>query len=267
MVDEQEWVADKQNVVEVDYWTSRWDEKEIIRYRRPPLWHDLVKRYLPKRKDWTLFEIGCVPGGLLVYFNKEFGYRPAGIDYCPRLDMVRATLEMNGCDAAEDLFQGDLFEFTPPRQYDVVFSAGFVEHFEDYMPALRKHVECVRPGGLLLITVPNYTHIQYAIRKVFDGPNLAKHRFEIMKPKVLRRAVEECAMEVLHCANAATFDYWVVLRGTGLKRTLTWFCEGVAGKIADALRATGLGQIPSRWFSPFTVCISRKPESAAEPVW
>ncbi len=260
MVEQEESVADGQHVVEVDYWAARWDEKELVRFHRPPPWHDVVKRFLPQRKDWTLFEIGCVPGGMLVYFNKEFGYQPAGIDYCPRLDMVRATLEINGCDEAKDLFEGDLFTFTPPRGYDVVFSAGFVEHFEDYMPAFHKHAECIRPGGLLVLNVPNYTHVQYWIRKVFDSENLAKHRFEIMKPSVMRKAVEDCGLEVLYCGNAATFDYWVVQRGTGFKRKLTWFCEGVAGKITAFLEWAGLENIPTRWFSPYTVCVARKPQ-------
>lgn len=246
-------------VVEVGYWDQRWSGREPLKYSAPPPWHTTVARFLPRRTDWTLLEIGCIPGGMLVYFHKEFGYLPAGLDYVDQLDQVRATLAANDCPEAE-LFRADLFTFEPPRQFDVVFSNGFVEHFEDYMPAIRKHDEALKPGGYLVITVPNYTHLQYYLHAVFDGPNLRNHRFEIMKPRVLRQAVESCGLEVLYCRPVTTFDFWVVHRGGGLRRFLARACEGAADRVQRGLQLLHLNDLPNVWLSPNVLCVARKPD-------
>ncbi len=51
-----------------------------------------------------------------------------------------------------DVFDRGLIE----RQFDVVVSFGFIEHFDDPEPAIRRHVELCKPGGVVFITVPNY---------------------------------------------------------------------------------------------------------------
>jgi len=246
-----------------NYWSTRWNVLKPRLYSGPPTWHRIVAQHLPRRTDWTLFEIGCVPGGMLVYFNKEFGYRPAGIDYVAQLDLVEATLQLNGIPAVE-LHQADLFTFTPPHRYDVVFSAGFLEHFDDYMPAVRKHVEMVKPGGYLVVNVPNYTHAQYYLHSLFDAENLRKHRFEIMKPEILREAIRSCGMEVIMCSPTVTFDFWIVNRGHGIRRFFSRLVEGFAGRVTAVLDRLGLNNYSNRWFSPHILCIARKPDSGEE---
>ncbi len=249
-----------QDVAGKQHWEQFWDAKPPQTYRGPPLWHPLVSRYLPKREDASLFEIGCVPGMFLVYFYKEFGYIPSGLDYLPRLDVVRNNLRHN--DVPEgDFYEADLFQFEPPKLYDVVCSHGFIEHFEDYPRVIAKHVDFVAPGGYLILAVPNYTHLQYLIRFPFDAKNLAKHRFEVMNPRVIRDCLTPLGMKIDYCGYAATFDYWIVRRGSGLRRRLAWFFEGVGGRIERMLTKTGLGQIPNRLLSPYTVCIARRPAS------
>lgn len=247
-------------VVAEEFWDSCWGKQRPRAYKGPPVWHRRVARHLPRRDDWTVFEVGCVPGGFLVYFHKEFGYQLAGLDYVPQLELVQATLAMNGCPPAA-LVQADFFSYTPEHTYDVVYSGGFIEHFEDYMPAVRNHVKLVRPGGYLLLSVPNFRGAQYLLRSVFDREDLAKHRFEIMKPAVLARAVRSCGMDVLECRPAGTFGFWVFEQGEGVRRILARSYEISLRWVARALDAVGLGDVPSTLFSPQVICIARKPDN------
>lgn len=73
----------------------------------------------------------------MIYLNKEYGYRVSGIDYSKHMDYVRKNLRNNGIDDAE-LFNADLFQFNPDKKYNVVFSSGFVEHFDDYVSVVGK---------------------------------------------------------------------------------------------------------------------------------
>ena len=252
--------ARSRDVAGKDYWRALRSGSAAQTYKTRPLWHAAVAPYLPRRSDWTVFEVGCVPGGLLAYFHKEFGYNVAGLDYTPHLDLVRATLVLNDVPAAE-LFEADFLQFTSARQYDVVFSHGFIEHFEHYVEVIKKHVALVRPGGYLVLIVPNYTHVQYLLHKVFDAENLTRHRFEVMRPRALLAGVAQCGMVVDYCGYVGTFDYWVVRRGTGLRRWCVRCAEHIAEDVRRGLTCLGLGDIRNRFLSPFVVCIAHLPPS------
>ena len=45
-----------------------------------------------------------------------------------------------------------------PEYFDVVFSAGVVEHFTDPTEVIRIHLELMKNGGFLIIMMPNYAN-------------------------------------------------------------------------------------------------------------
>src|ERR1051325_6561309 len=144
-----------------EFWNSTWETLPPLHRYEGPVFeqHPVLARYLSGTHSAgaSAIEIGCVPGNYMVYLNKEFGYRVDGIDYSEKLDHVRANLEYNGIHNSR-LFAGDFFDFVPPERYDLVFSGGFVEHFDDHELVVRKHAELAKPGGLVVIFVPNLTH-------------------------------------------------------------------------------------------------------------
>jgi cyclopropane fatty-acyl-phospholipid synthase-like methyltransferase len=207
-----------------------------------------LKSYLSQGNPGEAIEVGCVPGNYMIYLAKEFGYRVAGIDYADDLSYVRANLEFNDVDNAE-LFHADLFEFRAPRMFDLVFSVGFVEHFDDYEAVVRKHVELAKPGGLVVIIVPNLTHLHRLLCGYFQPKVLAVHRFPLMHSSVLQRTLEGAGLRVIHCKYHKTF------RPTyRLPQTIDFFSRATQ-KILGLL---GLDNIGNRFASPYLISVSRK---------
>jgi SAM-dependent methyltransferase len=232
------------------YWNNTWDALGAFEKYAGPIHeqHPVLKRYL-QGATGDAIEIGCVPGNFLVYLNKEYGYTASGIDYSEYLDYTRENLRFNGIEA-KDLFQADLFNFSSPRLYDLVFSSGFVEHFEDHDLVIRKHAELAKPGGLVVIMVPNLRHLHYVLCRAFQPKVLAVHRFTLMKQARLRRSLERCGLDVMFCGYQKTF------RPTYKLPKAADFSSRAVQKL---LRVTHLDNVGNPIASPYLISVSRKP--------
>jgi SAM-dependent methyltransferase len=137
-------------------------------------------RSLLKGATGEVLEIGCAPGRWLAFFAREFGLGVAGIELTP--DGVAATrrnLELLGV-AHADIREADFLSATPSPTYDVVVSLGFVEHFTDVDAVIARHAGWLRPGGKLIIGVPNFRGVHGLLQKGLDPEILAHHNLDIM---------------------------------------------------------------------------------------
>jgi len=232
-----------------NYWNAIWQKLPSVTLYDGPTYeyHSVLSDFLANRGGDAI-EIGCATGNYMIYLNKEFGYSVDGIDYSNNMEYVRANLSHNSISGA-NLFKQDFFEFPPPQKYDLVFSAGFVEHFDDYELVVRKHAEWAKPGGLVVIIVPNLTHIHKFLCGWFAPEILRVHRFPLMYRHVLRQVLEKAGLRVLHC------DYQKTFRPTYQLPAIMDFFARSAGKL---LRISGLADIGNRFGSPYLISVSRK---------
>jgi SAM-dependent methyltransferase len=230
------------------FWNSTWNNLPQFQKYEGPVFeqHPVLRRFL--RGGGEAIEVGCVPGNWLVYLNREYGYRVSGIDYSERIEYTRANLRFNGIEPV-DLIHGDLFSFRPEKLYDLVFSSGFVEHFEDHELVVRRHIELTRPGGLIVIMVPNLRNLHWVLCRMFQPSLLAVHRFPLMRREVLRGVLQKNGAEVLHCEYTKTFR-----PPYGLPASVD-FCSRAVQKM---LRLAGLDEIPNSIASPYLISVSRK---------
>jgi SAM-dependent methyltransferase len=237
------------------FWDSAWSQlPPILPYQGPVFEHHAVlKNFLPETSGRDAIEVGCVPGNFMVYLNKEFGYRVSGIDYSEQLPYVRENLRFNGIPDA-NLFQGDFFKFVPPQHYDLVFSSGFVEHFDDYELVVRKHEELATSGGLVVIIVPNLTHLHKVLCGYFAPDILAVHRFPLMHAKILRKTLENAGLEVMHCEYHRTFRHTYRLPPS---------VDLCSRAVQKGLRLLHVDNIGNRFGSPYLISVSRKRTSPA----
>lgn len=143
----------------------------------------LLRRHV--RPGTRFVEIGCAPGKMLAWVAVTLGARVTGIDYSPRgIDIARELFRRLGIQG--DLRCEDIFETTlEAGSFDIAYSAGLIEHFDDPQELVRRHLVLVRPGGLVLITIPNYRGLYGALQSWFDQPNLMLHNLAIMDTEAL----------------------------------------------------------------------------------
>ena len=134
-----------------------------------------------------VLEIGCAPGKHLAYLALKQRARVSGLDYSePGIASCRelfAAMNLDGEFRCENVFATAY----PEGSFDVVYSLGVIEHFDDPGPLIEKHLLLAKVGGLVLIVVPNYAGLYGRLQRHFDPENLDIHNLDVMTPEKLRR--------------------------------------------------------------------------------
>ncbi|MFH1936908.1 MAG: class I SAM-dependent methyltransferase, partial [Bacteroidota bacterium] len=79
------------------------------------------------------------------------------------------------------IFERDLFgDVSDLPTFDVVFSLGFIEHFDDPLPTIEKHLALVKPGGILLLGVPNLDGIYKKVLRITAPSFEESHNLNVM---------------------------------------------------------------------------------------
>jgi SAM-dependent methyltransferase len=140
-----------------DYFTANADAEGVI--------HDFFKEKKTRQKD-MLYEVEEIlkrPGGRVL----DIGCGPGFM-----LEMLPGSWEKHGSEFApywvehcrkaglEHVRQGDLMNLSfEPEFYDVVSARYILEHVKDPMRFLVKARQILKPGGTLLVSVPNWASL------------------------------------------------------------------------------------------------------------
>jgi cyclopropane fatty-acyl-phospholipid synthase-like methyltransferase len=232
------------------YWNLIWKELPPVESYEGPVQeqHPVLSKFLLNAGGGDAIEIGCGTGNFMIYINKEFGYRVDGLDYSDNMDYVQANLSYNGIQDSK-LFSGDFLEFEPAKKYDLVLSGGVAEHFDDHDLVVKKHAEWAKSGGLVVIIVPNLTHVHRLLCGWFAPEVLRIHRFPLMRSEVMRQTLEKAGLQVLHCEYHKTFRCTYELPG---------IVDFSVRALRKLLRIFGLDDIGNRFSSPYLISVSRK---------
>lgn len=256
------------------YWDRNWaahPEHELSDPSRPGLLNYVPRRFsklfqsvfdgegLNGRKV-ALLEVGCAQSIWLPYFRRELGCEITGIDYsdagCRSARDLLAAAGVDGTVICTDLY-------APPEhlleRFDVVFSNGLVEHFDDTAVCIRALARFLKPGGVMMTSIPNMSGGLGWLQK-----HLNRAVFDVHVPldaSALCRAHEESGLRVQHCeyflfANSGILnvgDRGGVARGALSKIFLAatlaaWVVDGETGRLPV-----------NRLTSPYVFCVARKP--------
>ncbi len=178
----------------------------------------------------SVLEIGCGGGGTLAWL-KEAGYATwiAGIELCPRAAAVAAP-------RLDKLLEGDVdsqLAYFSPNSLDLILCLDVLEHLTDPWRTLHQLQSLLRPGGQLIVSLPNIRHYSVVL------PLLLRGRWQytdagIMDRTHLRFFTRSAAHEMLHHAGLnitderptyawGTWDRWKDFATAGLLRELLAF--------------------------------------------
>jgi SAM-dependent methyltransferase len=112
-----------------------------------------LARYFPRARN--LLEIGCGTGFVLAGLRRAF----------PRLDLSGGEISTAGLDYVAGrvpgarLYQMDARRLPFEREFDVVGAFDVLEHIDDDQAALVQIRQATRPGGGIMLTVPQHPRL------------------------------------------------------------------------------------------------------------
>lgn len=228
-----------------------WDEKQADLHR----WQ-ICDKYLSRNDNWKVLEIGCAPGSFLVSYNKRYGYNPWGIDYSSEgVTRTQRTFKSSGLNP-DQIEVADFFSDEVSSKYansfDIVTSHGFIEHFDNVADVINRHIQLLKKGGLLVITIPNLRGFNYLRARMSSPEKLAMHNLSIMKKTSFSKIFEnhESQMETLFS------DYIGTLTVRHLFPRWMPDMEGIVDKMIWLILKEKA--LTSAFFSPHLMYIGRK---------
>jgi len=94
--------------------------------------------------------------GLFLKFFKAKGYKVAGFEL--EIQNVQ-NMKRDPVLTHENITQGDITKLTGKQEYDVVMASDVIEHIKDDVLAIKNLWSFVKPGGMMLITVPAHSYL------------------------------------------------------------------------------------------------------------
>lgn len=170
-------------MTKLEHWESAWTDRPRMSF---PSGLDmgtrnvlrLLRKYL--RPKMRYIEIGCAPGKILSWVGRELQTPVNGIDYSPTGSETARWL-CNGLKVEADIRCEDAMESSfEDNAFDLVFSCGLIEHFEDPSPMVAAHIRLLAPGGTALIAIPNYSGLYLKLQGWCYPANLTIHNLNIM---------------------------------------------------------------------------------------
>jgi 2-polyprenyl-3-methyl-5-hydroxy-6-metoxy-1,4-benzoquinol methylase len=158
--------------------------------------HAEILAMMAKLPPSRVLDLGC-SGGLLAERARAIGHTVVGVDFY-EIPGVR--------DRVDEFYQADLSDGIPPEVgdgFDVIIAGDVIEHLAKPGKALAEMRQALRPGGQIMLSVPNFGHwyprgrttlgvFGYDRRGILDETHL---RF--FTRATLRRLVRNCGFDIL----------------------------------------------------------------------
>jgi 2-polyprenyl-3-methyl-5-hydroxy-6-metoxy-1,4-benzoquinol methylase len=153
-----------------------------------------------------VLEIGAAPGKWLAYLSEIGDFKPSGLDYSSAgIEAMKKNFKLLNI-TPEDFYVGDFFEIFPKEKYDVVMSFGFIEHFENPHQVIDRHLQWLKPGGVLVLGVPNFNSIHGVLQYFLKKSILRVHNLKIMNLKFFKELQKRFPVKTVSVEYLGSFE-------------------------------------------------------------
>ncbi len=207
-----------------EYWTNFWKVSELpepFRINRNDintypnkvldnLFKEIFSGEVTSGKK--LLEVGCGNSVFLSYFAKEYGFEIYGLDYSTYgCEQTKKVLLRDGVTGK--IIEGDAFN--PPEEllncFDYVCSFGVVEHFADTASTLKSFSKFLKPGGILITSIPNLAGFTGFLQKLLNKPVYDIH--VPLDKNDLEQAIEKSGLQIQVSKYFLFISFAVTLTG------------------------------------------------------
>jgi len=157
--------------------------------------------------DPRILELGAGSGNMTLRIVKNLGGNATLVDYSAQaLRVAKHNSIREGLIDRISFVQSDVFNFIPQKRYDLVHSAGLVEHFS--MPLLgeivKRHVTCANAQGYVILMVPAPTWWYKAMRRFLEAVQRWPKDFEVpFDKKKLESIADKNGLRVLRSIQSS----------------------------------------------------------------
>jgi SAM-dependent methyltransferase len=159
--------------------------RDVNHELRKQLLIDLAARHFPAGA--RIADIGCAAGDLTIELQ-ALGFRMTGVEFEPeRLQRARSIASQFNLEP--QFISQDLTSWASEGDFDGLIMGEILEHFSEPRIILEHHLSLLRPGGKVLVTVPNMASLRARLKLLFFG-QFADHNPEHRYYFTRRRFVE-----------------------------------------------------------------------------
>jgi len=222
-----------------------------------------IEKYLSKKNGLKILEVGCAPGFNLIDFNKKFGYDCYGIEYTEHGAKITQDLFISRGLDPNKIIHGDFFDNKIVDKYncffDIVYSLGFIEHFDNPEEVIKKHLDLLKEDGILIITIPNLKGVNLLFTKLLYKEVIKIHNLNIMSIDKFKLLFEKNPdLKTLYCNYLGTVNLglYMVPQDASILSKFVYKIFQVFQVLLNPIVA----KLPleNKWTSPYLIYIGRK---------
>jgi SAM-dependent methyltransferase len=131
---------------------------------------EFVAKHRPPPGRWL--DVGCGNGDLLAV-AAELGYQGVGLE--PNAASAKIARDAFGLDVHETLL--DAFADSNPGRFDVVSFIGLLDLVADPVAQLRDAARLLNPGGVVVVSLPNYNSLSTAVQATYPDRVICRHMY------------------------------------------------------------------------------------------
>lgn len=210
-----------------------------------------------------VLELGCGGSRWLPYLALHRGCSVVGIDLEPfAAELARSNLEAAG--AKGEILCRDAFALQDNAdilgRFDVVYSMGLLEHFDDPVNLLAIISKYLKDGGRIVTTVPNLRGVNWLLQRLGDLEILETH--VIYAENSLVHIHEEAGFETIASGYLGFYDGFMSesgkAAGPARKNIHRWLCWMSSVSSEAWLRASRGKLAPEFWWlSPYVFYVGK----------
>jgi SAM-dependent methyltransferase len=239
-----------------DHWDDYWDNVALPVAVAPGTATSttailtVIDRFASSPSPLSVLEIGGAPGGYLVHLWRAFGHHVCVLDNSPAgIELTRKNFELLGVPGR--VLERDMFARNEPNlKFDIVYSLGLIEHFQDTTSVIDAHLRYMKPGGTLIVGCPNFRGVNGVLLRRLSPALLGWHNLD--------------AMNIVRWSHfERKFDLDVKFRGyvAGFQPATFWRCEHRS--VFNRALARALAEISRRMTGRLGTALSHR----NSPLW
>jgi SAM-dependent methyltransferase len=195
-----------------NFWVNFWESKEdlIFDVKANYVFGERLKEIAIENTYQTAIELGGFPGYYSVFLKKHLGLNVTLFDYFVHHELIDKLLIHNDLETSDiKVIEADLFTYPAEAEFDFVTSFGLIEHFADTRNIIELHLNFLKPGGTLFITLPNFCGINGWVQRKFDLENYSKHHIQSMDLALLHHTAQQLGLKNIKTSYFGGFTIWL----------------------------------------------------------